>query len=110
MKENQDFTESVYTVNLLGVGGHGSRPDLSNSPILCYGAFISALMRVPFDVADLRVLSAVSGSSANIIPESATVTLSVLADDKGKVLFEKGLDQTLSSVCKIYRCKYKILK
>lgn len=110
MKENQCFTETVYTVNLLGVGGHGSRPDLSQSPILCYGAFISALMRLPFDVADLRVLSAESGSSGNIIPESATVTLSVLADESGRSAFEKGLENTLSSVCKIYHCRYEILK
>ena len=101
--------EKIYTIKLLGAGGHGSRPDLSRNPILCYGAFVSALMGVCPRDARVRILSAVSGNGANVIPETAEIKLSVITPDGEKDSTDALLERVLNSVCKIYHCQYEIL-
>ena len=107
MKENCTCVEKIYKVELFGAGGHGSRPDLSRNPILCYAAFVSALRGIPVS-AEYRILSAESGNGANIIPETAEICLSVLEESAFEGEFRAILDKVLTSVCKIYHCDYKI--
>ncbi len=66
--------ERVFSVSLVGKGGHGSRPDLADNPILCF-AEMQSLFADAFP--SLVIRSVNSGTAGNVIPESLHFTCSV---------------------------------
>ncbi|WP_304455501.1 amidohydrolase [Nocardiopsis sp. YSL2] len=66
-----------------GVGGHGSRPEAANDPVLTAAAFVQRVqMIVSREIATgeravLTVGSITAGEAANVIPDTAEVALSV---------------------------------
>ncbi|MGW5878059.1 amidohydrolase [Nocardiopsis terrae] len=70
-----------------GVGGHGSRPEAANDPVLTAAAFVLRVQMVVSreiparERAVLTVGSITAGEAANVIPETAEVALNVRSFD-----------------------------
>jgi hippurate hydrolase len=79
------FMSASDTVHITihGRGGHAARPHLSVDPVLIAGSLVMALQTVvsrnidPTQTAVLTIGSIHAGSAPNVIPESATLGLSV---------------------------------
>ena len=63
--------ENVVSVTILGKGGHGSRPDEANNPILCFAEMQSFFADV-FPKLEIRSVDA--GTAGNVIPECLNFT------------------------------------
>lgn len=74
-------------ITVRGRGGHAARPHLSVDPILIAGSLIMALQSVvsrnidPTQTAIVTIGSVHAGKAANVIPESATLELSIRSFD-----------------------------
>ena len=70
-------------ITIRGRGGHAARPHLTVDPVLIAGSLVMALQTVvsrnidPTQTAVLTIGSLHAGNAANVIPESATLALSV---------------------------------
>ncbi len=70
-------------ITITGRGGHAARPHLSVDPILIAGSLVMALQSVvarnvdPTQIAIVTIGTLHAGIAANVIPESATMDLSV---------------------------------
>jgi hippurate hydrolase len=77
------------TITLTGRGGHGALPHLAVDPVVAAASLVMALQTVvarnvdPQQVAVVSVGSVHAGHAANVIPEQATLELSVRALDRG---------------------------
>lgn len=88
---------SIYNVKITGKSGHGSRPDLANSPIDCFHDIYHQLqsMRLrkldPFQPITYSVGKLVSGTAVNIIPETLEFggTIRYLHFEQGKAMIEE---------------------
>jgi hippurate hydrolase len=76
-------------IAIRGRGGHAARPHLTVDPVLIAGSLIMALQTVvsrnidPTQTAIVTVGTVHAGSAANVIPESATLELSIRSFDEG---------------------------
>ncbi len=76
-------------VNIVGKGGHGAMPHLSADPLVAGAAIVMALQTIvsrnvaPLQMAVITVGSFQSGEANNVIPQNATLKLSVRALDRG---------------------------
>lgn len=76
-------------VNIVGKGGHGAMPHLSADPLVAGAAIVMALQTIvsrnvaPLQMAVITVGSFQSGEANNVIPQTATLKLSVRALDRG---------------------------
>ena len=79
------FMSASDTVNIkiLGRGGHAARPHMTVDPVLIAGSLVMALQSVvarnidPTQTAIVTIGTLHAGTVANVIPESATMSLSV---------------------------------
>jgi hippurate hydrolase len=75
-------------ITLTGVGGHGALPHQTRDPVVAAASIVMALQTVvsrnvdPLKMAVVSVGSLHAGSANNIIPQSATLELSVRALDR----------------------------
>lgn len=105
-----------FEVRIIGKGGHGSRPDLANSPIDCYVDLHTQLtnMRLhqlsPHEPVTFSIGSLQAGAAANVIPESLTFagTFRFLHTDQGARI-EANFKRLLDTVCSIHRCSYEYI-
>lgn len=106
-----------FDVTIKGKGGHGSRPDLANSPIDCFVDFHTQLtkmrmqklnphMPVTFSIGSLH-----AGKVANVIPESVQFsgTFRFLHEEQGKKV-EQLFKLLLKNSCNTYDCSYEFTK
>jgi len=76
-------------VSIRGRGGHAARPHLSVDPVMMAGSLIMALQTVvsrnidPTQTAIVTIGTVHAGTAANVIPESATLELSIRSFDEG---------------------------
>jgi hippurate hydrolase len=76
-------------VRIEGKGGHGAMPHLSADPLVAGSAIVMALQTIvsrnvpPLQMAVITVGSFQSGVANNVIPQNATLKLSVRALDRG---------------------------
>jgi hippurate hydrolase len=76
-------------VHIEGKGGHGAMPHLSADPVVAGSAIVMALQTIvsrnvpPLQMAVITVGSFQSGVANNVIPQNATLKLSVRALDRG---------------------------
>ena len=76
-------------VHIEGKGGHGAMPHLSADPLVAGAAIVMALQTIvsrnvpPLHMAVITVGSFQSGVANNVIPQNATLKLSVRALDRG---------------------------
>lgn len=106
-----------FEIKITGRGGHGSRPDLAQSPIDCFHSFYSDLqalrMRVvpPLSGLTVSIGSLHSGSALNIIPNTLTFsgTCRFFSYDQAGKQFYEEFHRLLASACESYGCTYDIL-
>ncbi len=101
-----------FHYSLAGKGGHGSRPDLSVSPIDCFTAIHSALQRIPsryspFLPVTLSVTQVQSGNTNNVIPQTLTFGGTARFFDCDQVGFpiQKEIDRTVQEISSAYGCQ-----
>lgn len=89
LREGAAMASSDYaTVTLTGVGGHGAMPHLATDPIVAAASIVMALQTVvsrnidPLQMAVVTVGALHAGKANNVIPQSATLELSVRALDR----------------------------
>lgn len=100
--------------DVIGKGGHGSRPDLSTSPINALVAIINNLNQTwasgldPNEIVTLGIGSINAGFASNVIPDKANLkaTLRFFEDEVGEKALEK-LKDVAEKTASIYGCKVK---
>jgi amidohydrolase len=104
-----------FNVTLTGKGGHGSRPDLANSPLDCFTILYQSLKDIrlkhisPFDNFTFSVGAVSYGSKANVIPDELNFQGSARTVNKANVdRFFEEFDLLLDSIAKANRCTYKM--
>ncbi|KMO85827.1 peptidase [Megasphaera cerevisiae DSM 20462] len=106
-----------FKIKIKGHGGHGSRPDLAESPIDCFHDFYGNLQALrlrsvsPMECLSVSVGSIHSGNTLNVIPNDLTFagTCRFFNYDKaGKRFYEEFL-HLLKNACDSYNCTYEIL-
>ena len=105
-----------FDVIIRGRGGHGSRPDLSISPIDCFSAFNTALngLRLkyisPFETLGISIGTVKAGAASNVIPDDIRFGGSArfLKKDTG-IEFRKEFLHLLEKTTELFHCTYEIL-
>lgn len=100
--------------DVIGKGGHGSRPDLLISPINALVAIINNLNQTwasgldPNEIVTLGIGSINAGFASNVIPDKANLkaTLRFFEDEVGEKALEK-LKNIVEKTASIYDCKVK---
>lgn len=100
--------------DVIGKGGHGSRPDLLTSPINALVAIINNLNQTwatsfsPNETVTLGIGSINSGFASNVISDKANLkaTLRFFEDEVGEKALEK-LKNIVEKTASIYDCKVK---
>ncbi|MFC6281443.1 M20 aminoacylase family protein [Polaromonas aquatica] len=89
LREGAAMASSDYvTVTLTGVGGHGAMPHRAADPVVAAASIVMALQTVvsrnidPLQMAVVTVGALHAGKANNVIPQSATLELSVRALDR----------------------------
>lgn len=103
-----------FDITIKGKSGHGSRPDLAQSPIDCFVDFHMRLsaMRMqhldPLKPVTFSVGSVHAGTAANVIPETLQFsgTFRYLHEDQGKEI-EKQFIKLLNETCQSHHCTYE---
>jgi hippurate hydrolase len=98
-REGPFMASSDYaTVTLTGVGGHGAMPHLSADPVVAAASIVMALQTIvarnadPQKTAIVTVGAIHAGVANNVIPQSATLEISVRAMDAGvRAMLERRL-------------------
>jgi hippurate hydrolase len=76
-------------ITIRGRGGHAARPHLTVDPVIMAGSLIMALQTVvsrnidPTQTAIVTIGTVHAGTAANVIPDSATLELSIRSFDEG---------------------------
>ena len=104
-----------FLIEVEGVGGHGSRPDLARNPVVAIAEIVSQLQTVAANrVSPLRsgvvsVCEIHGGSIDNVIPTEAGCigTLRAL-DNETAAALETALREVAENVARIYRVKCEV--
>ncbi len=101
-----------FRFTLTGKGGHGSRPDLSVSPIDCFTAIHTALQRIPsryspFLPVTLSVTQVQAGNTDNVIPQSLTFggTARFFDSDRAGFPIQGEINRTVREIAAVYGCQ-----
>lgn len=105
-----------FNVVLKGKGGHGSRPDLSVSPVDCFTDFYNNVkaMRLnaldPFQTITLSIGTIQAGAAANVIPDTLQFsgTSRFLQYEQGKRA-EQEFKRLLEKTCELHHCTYEYI-
>ncbi len=103
-----------FHVKIIGNSGHGSRPDLAQSPIDCFHHFYQQLMAMrlttlnPHDALTISVGSVHAGNAANVIPDELEFsgTARFLNVEQGRET-ERNFKRLLEKTCDIYQCSFE---
>lgn len=108
----------LYCFDLMihGQGGHGSRPDLCNSPVDCFAAIYESMQTLRLKAVDPRSCLTWSigqihaGKSSNVVPEdlSASGTIRFFDSSNGRRFWEE-FGRTVEELGKLYRCNTKLI-
>ena len=89
LREGAAMASSDYaTVTLTGIGGHGAMPHLTADPVVAAASIVTALQTVvsrnidPLQMAVVTVGALHAGKANNVIPQTATLEISVRALDR----------------------------
>ncbi|SOC44971.1 amidohydrolase [Ureibacillus acetophenoni] len=106
-----------FKVKINGKSGHGSRPDLSISPLDCFTNFYQSLKNLrlsgldPYQPITYSIGSVHAGSAPNIIPEYLEFGGSIrfLHYEQG-LKMEQEFKRVLEKTCELYRCTYEFIQ
>lgn len=107
-----------FTIAIHGHGGHGSRPDLAQSPIECFADIATRLQGLrlqkiePQECLTYSLGSVHSGTKPNIIPETLTFqgTARYFDTDRIGTPFKKRLAQLIDATCQWHGCTWELEK
>jgi amidohydrolase len=101
-----------FEVQLIGKGGHGSRPDLSNNPIECFVAIHGAISDIrmkytnPLEPVTCNICMVRSGTRRNIVPENLIFKgTSRFYDLKTGRIIKSRLDNVFKNMADLYDCE-----
>jgi len=105
-----------FDVIIRGRGGHGSRPDLSISPIDCFSAFNTALngLRLkyisPFETLGISIGNVKAGVASNVIPDEIRFGGSARFLNKSTGLaFREEFLYLLEKTAEAYHCTFEVV-
>lgn len=108
----------AFQIKIKGHGGHGSRPDLSQSPIDCFHAFYGNLQALrmrdvnPLECLTLSIGTVQAGSAYNVIPNELFFGGSsrfFSYEHAGKKFYDDFL-KLLKNECDNYDCTYELVR
>ena len=106
---------NVDTVEITvhGRGGHGARPQQSNDPIVSAAAIVMNLQTIvsrrlsPQEPGVITVGSLHAGTKSNIIPDTATMALTVRSySDEVRTLLLDGIEEVALGTCEALDCEH----
>ena len=110
-------TAMGFNIKIKGRGGHGSRPDMSISPVDCFVAVYNGMNTIrmrncdPYNPITFSVGHIVSGTKGNIIPDELQFEGTVrLFDYEQGMRFRTAFLEMLENTCKAYGCDYEIIR
>ncbi|MFJ2362224.1 M20 aminoacylase family protein [Pseudomonas sp. NPDC087697] len=102
-------SSDIATIRLNGVGGHGAMPHKAKDPVIAAAEVVLALQSIvarnvpPGEVGVITVGSLHAGEAANVIPDHATMKLSVRATDPViRALLKKRIGEVAHGVAATY--------
>lgn len=111
--DNVSAGSFTFDLTLHGHGGHGSRPDLADSPIECFVDIYNTLSAIrlrkisPFDPLTFSIGCVQSGAASNAIPDNLEFkgTSRFYSFESGKA-FKENMIRILDNICPLYNCSY----
>lgn len=105
-----------FEVKIIGRGGHGSRPDLSVSPIECFNEIYNGMHTIrmkkisPFNSLTFSLGKVQSGDAANIIPEELVFagTARFFEHDDGEI-FKQEFLRLIEKTTEAYDCTFELV-
>ncbi|MBO9649252.1 MAG: amidohydrolase [Variovorax sp.] len=116
LREGAAMASSDYaTVTLTGVGGHGALPHRTADPIVAAASIVMALQTIvsrnidPLQMAVVTVGAIHAGKANNVIPQTATLELSVRALDREvRTTLETRIKSVIQSQAESFDVQAKI--
>jgi hippurate hydrolase len=116
LREGPAMASSDYaTVTLTGVGGHGAMPHRTFDPVVAASSIVMALQSVvarnvdPLQMAVVTVGAIHAGKANNVIPNSATLEISVRSLDREvRGLLEKRVKAIIAMQAESFGCRADI--
>ena len=103
------------TITLLGIGGHGAMPHTTADPLVAASSIVMALQTVvsrnvdPLHTAVVTVGALQAGQANNVIPDQATLKLSVRAlDPEVRSLLKQRIHELVTQQAASYRVRADI--
>jgi len=104
-----------WEIVITGKGGHGSMPELSVDPIVCSSSLVMALQTIvsrnvsPWKNTVVNVGSFQAGNAGNVVPQTATLKLSVrnMDNDVRKMVLDK-IKSITKAQAESFGCTYEI--
>lgn len=106
-----------FRFRIIGKGGHGSRPELANSPIDCFAEAYQRIRELKKQFTDenrpltYSIGMVNAGTVSNVIPESLQFagTIRFYDMEYGREFFER-MTEIIESTCREYGCRCEIEK
>ncbi|SEA43099.1 M20 aminoacylase family protein [Variovorax sp. YR216] len=116
LREGPAMASSDYaTVTLTGIGGHGALPHRTADPIVAASSIVMALQTIvsrnidPLQMAVVTVGAIHSGKANNVIPQTATLELSVRALDREvRSTLERRIKSVIQSQAESFDVQAKV--
>ena len=103
------------TITLHGVGGHGAMPDKAVDPVVAGAAIVMGLQSIvsrnvaPLQMAVITVGSFQAGQANNVIPQTATLKLSVRSLDRNvRLLLNRRIDELVQAQAQSYGVRAEV--
>lgn len=108
-------TSDLFTIEIIGQGGHSSTPHLTKDPIVCAAQVVLALQTVvarnvdPLETVVLSIGVFEAGSRHNIIPDSARLIGSARSyTEENSALSRKRIREIVEGICQAHNQTAKI--
>jgi amidohydrolase len=106
---------AAFQATIKGAGGHGSRPDLANSPLDCFAHFYTAFKSLrerdisPFQPITTNIGIVRYGKLSNVIDENLYFSGSArIYNEETASRFRQAVDHLLKTVTETFHCGYDI--
>lgn len=99
-------TSDLFSIEVIGKGGHSSTPQATKDPIVCAAQIILGLQTIvsrnidPFDTVVLSICVVEAGKRHNIIPDNATLVGSARSYyESSSALCRKRIQEIVEGIC-----------